>query len=504
MPIIAAGAAVMLAVILFCMLFRGKVFDIVLSFVFGASLCGYLQGTFFNLDLGSLDGTAVIWNRYKTHTAINTLVWFVILMMPFAVYYFRKSLWKGLLRYASVIVTGMQTAALVSLLLTVNHTAPAKQYYLSNEELFTVSQEENVIVFILDYFDNKYLDAILKEDPDFLSPLTGFTHYPDSTSIYPRTHPSLLHLLTGRMYDFGMTPEKNYEESYKNSEYINELISRGYEYDIYGAPNYVSGNLERLEGIASNLKYREKEKSKNNNKIKMLKGMISLSAYRYAPHAFKATFWTYTDEFSKYNSGDDRLIYKINDPVFYITLKRDQLSLKDSKAFKFYHLNGPHRPYRMTEYAQAVNYETSFTAAGKGSLYIVYEYIQQMKELGIYENSTIIITADHGHRYGGNLSTETTPVLFVKPKGESSAPIKVSEAPVSHADYHAYIIKAIGGDYEKFGVPYDMHKEGEDRERIFYCSAVDFERLFKIRGNARNFDNWEEVERIKVYKPFYK
>lgn len=39
---------------------------------------------------------------------------------------------------------------------------------------------------------------------------------------------------------------------------------------------------------------------------------------------------------------------------------------------------------------------SSRNAQGTGSLKIVYEYLEQLRALGKYEDTTIIITADHG------------------------------------------------------------------------------------------------------------
>ena len=74
--------------------------------------------------------------------------------------------------------------------------------------------------------------------------------------------------------------------------------------------------------------------------------------------------------------------------------------------------------------------------AGSRSLEIIYDYLNQMRELGIYKNSTIIITTDHGYSGGGSpldLPHGTAvPIFIVKPSGLDNQAIQFSEAPISH------------------------------------------------------------------------
>ena len=48
----------------------------------------------------------------------------------------------------------------------------------------------------------------------------------------------------------------------------------------------------------------------------------------------------------------------------------------------------------------------------KGALYIVEEYINQLKKSGIYDKTTIIIIADHG-----SVNLEQNPLFLIKEYG---------------------------------------------------------------------------------------
>ena len=54
----------------------------------------------------------------------------------------------------------------------------------------------------------------------------------------------------------------------------------------------------------------------------------------------------------------------------------------------------------------------------KACFKIVYDFLDQMKALGVYEDSTIIILGDHGKSMDKtNLDYAVRTGLFVKPKG---------------------------------------------------------------------------------------
>lgn len=90
-----------------------------------------------------------------------------------------------------------------------------------------------------------------------------------------------------------------------------------------------------------------------------------------------------------------------NDIVFHEMIEESGLSLDESGdcsgAFRFYHLKGAHSLFTMNdEFRETAAIAGNQISQSRGALKIVYEYIQNMKKLGVYDNATIIITADHG------------------------------------------------------------------------------------------------------------
>ena len=131
--------------------------------------------------------------------------------------------------------------------------------------------------------------------------------------------------------------------------------------------------------------------------------------------------------------------------------------------------------------------------------------MDEMKKLGIYDNATIIITADHGQNTNVMKESEvdtdydmtSTPILFVKLAGEQHEERFVnSTAPVSHTDFMATVIKAVGGDAQQYGRTFSQIDSNEGRERIFtYVTPPDKKyKKYIINGDSNDSASWTESE----------
>ena len=123
-----------------------------------------------------------------------------------------------------------------------------------------------------------------------------------------------------------------------------------------------------------------------------------------------------------------------------------------------------------------------------------------MKDLGIYDDATIIITGDHGK--STDFDTPIKPIttgLFVKPKGSSGTPLAISSAPVSHANFQGTVAEAAGITSGEFGPSVFQVPEDADivRQFLFRRDEPDYSASyleeFEIRGDSRDFANWRKV-----------
>lgn len=426
---------------------------------------------FFNGQMKVLIGGTVSWNN-KT-IILNFLAWVLIAVSIFLVKILAKKNWEKIFCFISCSLIIMQMTALISLLLTTDVLKEEKNGYLSTDGMFELSSNNNVVVFILDYFDGRTMNTILEQNPNALSPLDGFTYFPNATSVHSRTYPSITYLLTGNICYFDLMPDKYVNSSFENSTFLptlfdNEIDTGLYTFDYY-IGNSAKAKIRNFVPASLSLKF-----------VPTIKYLAKMILYRDMPYLCKTRFaYEVTDINNNVTSDvrknkgieealskDSTIAYRnFDDEWFNDMIEQSSWKITDSKgAFRFYHLGSCHLDLN--------NQETK----GMRSLEIVYNYIQHLKELGLYDSSTIIITADHGSS-GGGLTLDfpqgtAVPLLIVKPAGSFGEVLKVSSAPVSHTEFMPTVLDGFSFEYTNYGNTVFDIKEDENRNRLYYYSAL--------------------------------
>lgn len=216
----------------------------------------------------------------------------------------------------------------------------------------------------------------------------------------------------------------------------------------------------------------------------LLKGIVKLSLFRCSPLSLKMHFWLTTDDLN------NRTEYKTDIPVeplrynveFYNELQRRGLTLTDEKVYSWTHLWGGHVPYQTNEFMQEVESSDSLTQA-RGYLFAVSQYIEEMKKIGAYDNSLIIVTTDHGD--------ENNPfvTLMIKYPNEEFDTMQINSAPVMHADIMPTISYYAFG--ECIGSGRNIRDIGidEQRERYYRCMCYDPD--YKHADRSESVGQWD-------------
>ena len=506
-PVILCGLLCMAAITLVCVLVKGEFYDILISLFLGILLAGYLQGNFLNLDLGELTGDKIDWSQYTTHSFINGAVWAVLIVVPMLILIFSEGVWKKLTIILPVLLIGMQLAGLVSTAVTTdfsqetklnvsNDTAEAEAF-VSDKGIFELSSKDNILVFILDRLDGKYIDSVVADDPHFFDDMEGFTYFPNNTSLYCRTYPADLYLLTGKISYYDQPANELFTQAYSEGRFLPSLRARDYTTKLYIAKYYAYSDVSQLQGLADNV-VTEKQEQKV-DKLRMLQAMAQFSAYRYTPHAMKQYFWLSAQTFS-----DTVVITNENNPSagdsysFGDELKKKGVSLTEEKNnFMFLHLKGCHGNYDLDAQGNYVgDGNSTLLEQTKGYFTLLKQYMEQMKALGVYDSSTIIITGDHGKSEDvRSLDTYKTTGLFVKPAGSSSGTLQTSSRPLSQTNFHATVLQAAGINSDEYGKSiWEVGEEEDVVRRFLYKVNKKALEEYEIRGDAEDFSNWTHVK----------
>lgn len=505
-PVIVIALLNTAVLVLVFTLLRGQLFDLAISLAFSVLISGYLQGSFLNVSHGALTGDAIPWHNFLGRTILNTVIWLFIVVVVLTLRYFVPKVWSSAIRLVSIILALIQIITLPFIMGDALNAKPVTEGFLSTEYIYEMAQEENILVIVLDRLDNAYLQEVVDDDPTFFDELDGFTQFTNNTSLYTQTFPSVAHMLTGATHDFEQPAQDFLEEAWNNEEFISNLRSEDYATNFYMEQGYCYASIDdNLKEIADNATMEKLEL----HTPSIVYNLLKLSAYRYAPDAFKPFLWVTTDTFKGFSqSTKDTASYVIDDYNFYQNLKQEKLSVADSpKMFKYIHLHGSHAPYYIDANVQPTD-NGDVLGATKGSFEIVFEYLRQLKAMGLYENSTIIITGDHGFREVdyGPANKQIVTGLFVKEAGNIGTSLQYNNAPTSTENFQPTILKAAGIDHSKSGETYfevspDDTKVRKLLYRIWPTDDNPPQVLeYHITGDANDFSNWTL---ISVVEPPY-
>jgi hypothetical protein len=487
---------------------RGKVFDAAVLLVLGLTLAAWLQGSFLNYNLGHVDGQRGDWGWEAGPLITDTAIWLAALGLPFLVRAARPRASRLIEWLVPTVLTGAMAAALVATYAQSEVTPwqPETADYPTYQGAFTASTTANQYIFVLDMMDQNLVRAIEEEAPDFFaSHLDGFTQFDNHISNYTHTFPSAVHMLTGEWYYFDEPLEEYMARAYAEGSFLQALRDAGYSTNIYATNTYSYSDISDIEDLADNVHQASVHQP---TAAEMVVGFMRLAGYRYAPQALKPAFWVALDPFSGMNPYyAETDAFSNSNFDFYRRLTNTGLSLGGhTPRFSFFHLDGAHLPVNMNAEVELVPGDSvPLTEQAKGAFRIVFDYIDELKRLGRYQDASIVITGDHGQWIDGDserLSAPRLTALFFKPAGSAGSPLGHSDAPTEMANVRASLLADAGAaDPDGAATLFEV-QPGSAAPRDFFNdgpphrgSWIDH---WQVTGDARSFANWHFVSRIDM------
>lgn len=545
---------------------RGRVFEIAYALTLAVGLMLFIQGNYLNFGINSLSGDGLGNGLDPTTVIINTVIWIVIAAGLVTAMILLKPDHREYIRLAGIIamvtVLGVQLVTFTITAIdrdifnpvkitesetrlhqseaktetetdTERETPPKGSHASSFKELSApepingkgiltyknfnrVSTEGNVIYLVIDRFDMEYMTQALEEKPEIFEELEGFTLFNDATSLYPRTYPSIAYMVTGLENDFSLSRTDYLNSAYASSDYLKVWRDNGYSVNIYSDAYSAYDNAAYFVDVADNVSHATDCYVKRPYLLSL--NFARLSLYRYLPMVGKDLVGAIsTSSFNKY------VVYVADEDPLYTTDLRDAYyylsdhpmeTYSDKKNFTFIHIEGTHLPNEYDEdfnpLPNSNNYDV--ISAMTQSFKIVNLYLTQLKELGLYEDATIIITGDHSNmameEYDPYFAYLTA--LLVKPSGTSEGALVTSTAPVCHDDLFATALKSEGLSTEDWGRSVFEIPEDEIRTRRYFYQRVgnltrtEYEQFeMEITGPAHDFNNWKVTKRFFLGKSVY-
>lgn len=520
-------------------LIRGRAFLLVSGLLAAVSLGFLVQILFLNTGLPVADGSEFQLSNHKTITLLDTVVWITLIVL--AVYFIiRKPLaaMRGAVAACCFVfvVQGIYGA-------TIFKSQPEKaneetEYtFISDEGIFDLAPKNNVVVFVMDTIDNRVFAEMIKDYPSYFDDLTGFTAYTDVAGSMIPTRYALPYLLTGVYPQVDESLDEYIADRYDRSSFIEDVKNRGgYSVGIYSDASL--GPKDNIKSISDDVinvhVIGGASANEEMDKLGTFCALCKSALLRDVPWLMKPLFWFDTNSLNNAmvkteaaaETSASHGAYTIDDVRFYDSLSESVINITDYEhegAFRLYHLNGMHAPIEVDENAHHVDLDVSDAVEqsglggqniinqGLGNFAIVDEYLRQLRNLDLYDDTTIIITSDHGiSMYGDterwytmppSIESPATPIFLLKraeTAEEAAKPLTFSDTPIGHSDFIPTILSAIGVDYAGYeGSPVSEIQDGE-RIRYSYMTLSDGSgkraiaiRRYAIRGDVSDLGNWE-------------
>ncbi len=452
------GICVVTTLLLGCFsaLFHGEVFEKLILGIVGISIGSYVQYMFLNPDFGVLDGAAILWHTYAKEAIFNLLIWAGIMIVLFVLKAFVA---KDTLHMISIVVCIVlivaQAAGMTSLLM---NSKPKSNQYLSAKDRLTVSGKDNIIIFYLDNLSNELFDDIVINYPDVAEKFKDFTYYDNANCSCRVTFPGMATWMTGIMYDGTQSVEDYFQSAWENENtraFYATLREKNYAVNLYPIEYTVTDNIQYLQGIADNIEQRGHATIDK----KQFLSLYKLSAFRSFPLIMKAPMWVSTDEIqSVVLTGQENTIK--DDYHFISDFRKKGLTTDPEKNYYIVqYLTGAHSPFRSDENGNYTSDGSDELRQTTGYLRMVAEYIDQLQKLGVYDRSTIIISADHG------AYDRLQFVYLLKKPGDAFETMQFSNAPISPQLEHFGTIMSLLGE-DGFGTSIFDYQENQVIERI--------------------------------------
>lgn len=470
-----------------CLIKKRKPRSVFSAVVLGVGFGFFIQSTFMSGGYGQLNGQAIDWSSMVGRGLLNTTIWILCISIPVSI---AKNAGKGKrFQFQKLLSGGVLGIQVLSLLVTVLVSGSIKpsqgDFVISTSDAFTLSEKKNVVVFLLDNFSSELYEEIINEDASYQEKFDGFTYFPDTSGAGCTTKGSLPFILTGMWNENSMKYNDYLNKGYDNELYksLNEL---DYDTRLFVEKKYVgSESIDYFDNM-----YRAKA-SVSVGKTTGL--MYKFTAFTHMPHFLKPLFWFYTGEFTETVQAPDSDLKLTPDPTFFKSLVNNGITVNAdyAGAYRFYYLSGAHSPFNMNEEAEAVpSGSVDMKQRAKGALKIVSTYLEQLRQNDLYDNTMVIVLADHGN---WEADVVFNPMLFVKPFASETKGITVSNAPISYVDLMPTQLEAITG--KDAGTTVFEVEEDQERERrfLFYAwdGSWDSDYLpdlheYMIYGNIRN------------------
>ena len=466
-----------------------KIYQVGLALYFAVFIGLYIQGNLMTAGLPPLDGETIDWSRYADERIKSFIVWVIAAAVVAILFWkLKRQAFETVVKIVSICMTLMLCVTLLTLALTNQGFEKKPSLCITTENMFQMSQDTNFVILLLDAVDGQVVSDMLEASPEYQDIFTDFTFYNNVVAAYPYTKHSIPFVLTGQWFE-NATEFVDYEmAAYAASPFLASMEEQGYLMGVYEAELLLNdGGMGRFENVLPNVRDVA-------DKWAFARWQIIMTGFKYAPYDLKRFCFVNPNAFNGLKiTPEGKTLFAPANSVFYHSVLDEEIDYTDQKCFKFIHLDGGHLPFI---YDENVNEIENGTYEGnlQSCMTLTRAYLDKLKDAGVYDNSVIIVMADHGYAWE-DIHDRQNPIFMVKGIGEKHE-FSVADAPISFVDLQeAYQRLMNGTDGEAI---FDW-QSGDSRERRFLFHEFlneDYMVEYMQTGQAHDKDTMYETGNV--------
>ena len=413
-------------------LFKERIQTVIASLFSAILLGGIINAFCFAGNYGSMDITLKFIGGMQGQSfafkLLNLLVWVIVILIPFVIIKFKK---EKILSYINIIAAF--SFVILSIVNIHNIKAEYKKYTQAkalikedagSTRIHLSKSGKNVVILMLDRAESSYLPHILKANPELKNIYSGFTYYPNTLSCNGHTlmgSPGLYGGYEYTPYEMNQNKDKTLVQKHnealllipriltENADFTANLYDLSWANYSYNADmSFVNGYSKITGGILSGRYTGDIKKNLSSYDSSLLmqsvnRNLFFVSLFRQVPDVlrsivyYKGTWWC-----SEVVSDEDSFLDWYA-PLYYMKDVTDFENTSNSLTVitnEATHANEDISSLKLT------NTYVEFPDTGSGyetnivCLESVGKWLSYLKENNVYDNTRIIIVADHGIGYG--------------------------------------------------------------------------------------------------------
>lgn len=344
-----------------------------------------LHGVFLFVPLPVLDGLSDI---KTSSTLISTLdlVFMAAIFLAALVVSWRTPSWVSLQLGFVALVSLLYAAFIVS--------TDSKQVPDSAEDasLYSFSRDKNALIVLLDGMQSDVFEDVYSK-----AKLDGFTYFPDTAGVSPTTFLAMPTIHSGQFYDGKRSIKDIYADWVVENSFMADLARAGYSSQV------INPILSRCpEGTS----YCETDGTLLSGPITQRRveaaRLFDVSLLRVVPVVFRDVVyndgrWLVSNAVKK----ADESHFAVEGSQVLRRMAENISTYSDKPTVKFLHLFSTHLPVVINQRCEFVGETVGFSRAAFSdqvgcALAAVSDLFYSMKRAGVYDNTAIVLMADHG------------------------------------------------------------------------------------------------------------